>query len=84
MLAPNEHAHLVTHTRSLDCGCDDVKFIGVFSSRESAAAAVAQLVRQPGFIEHPDGFFVEVYPVDRPHWTEGFATVAVDGRSDDT
>jgi hypothetical protein len=62
------------HTRE-DCA-EDVKFIGVYSSREKAQAAVARLDRRPGFVDAPDGFHIDEYRVDQDHWVEGYVEVA--------
>lgn len=56
-------------------GFPEVKFIGVFSSKEMAEAAVDKLVLQPGFSSTPDGFCVEECEIDRVDWAEGFVTV---------
>ena len=63
--------YLVQHERSVEVG-GDVKIIGVFSSRESADAAVATLCDQPGFREETAGFHVEPYDLDHVQWSEGF------------
>ncbi|CAN5727935.1 hypothetical protein BH23PLA1_BH23PLA1_17650 [soil metagenome] len=67
---------VLQHVHTLEDGTEDVKFIGVYSSREKADAAVARLGRQPGFSEAPDGFHVDEYRVDQDHWVEGYVTVA--------
>jgi hypothetical protein len=67
---------VVQHVHSQEDGVEDVKLIGVYSSREKADAAVARLSRLPGFSEAPDGFSVDEYPVDQDHWVEGYVTVA--------
>jgi len=59
-------------------GCDEVKFIGVYSTEEGARAAVERAKRLSGFSDHPDGFTVDPYEVDRDYWTEGFVTVSLD------
>jgi len=64
------------HEHELD-GCDEVKFIGVYSSEERARAAVDRARALSGFCDYPDGFSVDPYEVDMDHWTEGFVTVAV-------
>jgi hypothetical protein len=64
-----KHAYLLQHERP-DTG--DVKVIGIYSSRESAAAAIERLRTQPGFRDHPDGFAIDRYALDRDHWSEGF------------
>lgn len=64
--------YVVQHVHSRDDVDDDVKFIGVYSSRENADAAVVRLSIQPGFSETLDGFSVDEYPLDQDQWTEGF------------
>ena len=51
---------------------EDVKFIGVYSTRASAEAAVARSVLQPGFRDFPSGFCVDESAIDKDHWREGF------------
>lgn len=65
-------AFVVQHVHELSDGTEDVKFIGVYSSRASAEAAVARLSQLPGFADAPDGFSIDEYPLDRDHWTDGF------------
>ena len=67
---------VLQHVHTLEDGTEDVKFIGVYSSREKAEAAVAHLGRQPGFSGAPEGFHVDEYRVDQDHWVEGYVTVA--------
>jgi hypothetical protein len=67
---------VVHHVHSQEDGTEDVKFIGVYSSREKAQEAVARLGRQPGFVDAPDGFCIDEYQVDRDQWAEGYVTVA--------
>ncbi|MHB9106588.1 MAG: DUF7336 domain-containing protein [Armatimonadota bacterium] len=73
------HVHLLTEDR------EDVKLIGVYSSRDNAEAAVERLRNQPGFCKTPklvnldtdentDGFQIVEYGLDEDHWQEGFAT----------
>jgi hypothetical protein len=47
---------VLQHIHSQGDGVEDVKFIGVYSSRERAQEAVARLGRLPGFAEATDGF----------------------------
>ena len=63
------------HEHELD-GYDEVKFIGVYSSREKAQEAVARLGRLPGFADAPDGFHIDEYRVDQDQWAEGYVAVA--------
>ncbi len=63
------------HVHVLPGGEEDVKLIGVYSSRAKARAAVRRVRGAPGFRDHPRGFTVEAMTVDRDHWVEGFATM---------
>ncbi len=67
---------VLQHVHTREDGVEDVKFIGVYSSREKAQAAVARLGRQPGFADAPDGFHVDEYRIDQDHWAEGYVQVA--------
>ena len=67
---------VLQHVHSREDGIEDVKFIGVYSSRAKADAAVARLSRLPGFSDAPDGFHVDEYHVDQDHWAEGYVVVA--------
>ena len=63
---------VLQHVHSREDGGEDVKFIGVYSSREKAEAAVARLSRLPGFSDAPDGFHIDEYRIDQDHWVEGY------------
>jgi len=67
---------VLQHAHTQDDGVEDVKFIGVYSSREKAQAAVARLSLHPGFADARDGFTVDEYTVDKDQWVEGYATVS--------
>ena len=68
--------YVLQHVHSCDDGAEDVKFIGVYSSRENAQAAVARLSQAPGFSEAPAGFHIDEYHVDKDQWVEGYSTLA--------
>jgi hypothetical protein len=63
---------VVQHVHTREDGVEDVKFIGVYSSRENAETAIARLVHLPGFAAAPDGFCIDEYRVDQDHWAEGY------------
>jgi len=69
------YVFVVQHVHELKEDDEDVKLIGVYSTEESARAAVARLSLQPGFRESASGFHVDRYTVDKDHWAEGFVTV---------
>ena len=66
---------MLQHVHERDDGTEDVKFIGVYSSHESAAAAVDRLSRRPGFADAADGFHIDEYRLDQDQWAEGYAAV---------
>jgi homoserine kinase type II len=66
--------YVVMHSYELD-ECDETKFIGVYSSRLAADAAVTRLKLQPGFRLRPDDFHVDAYEVDQDHWSEGYVSL---------
>ena len=68
--------YVLQHVHSLEDGEEDVKFIGVYSSRETAQAAIARLGQAPGFSDAPDGFHLDEYQVDKDQWVEGYSTLA--------
>ncbi|POF41097.1 hypothetical protein B0D71_17830 [Pseudomonas laurylsulfativorans] len=66
--------YIVTHTHELPSGNEDIKFIGVYDSQESAEEAVKRACLKAGFSETQDGFFIESYQLGKDHWTDGFFT----------
>jgi hypothetical protein len=66
---------VVQHSYDLD-GCEETKFIGVYSTKRKAQAAVTRLRKQPGFCDRPKDFFIDPFTLDVDHWTEGFCTLA--------
>ena len=65
---------VVQHVHSREDGEEDVKFIGVYSSREKADGALVRLRRLPGFSDAADGFHVDEHRVDQDQWVEGYVT----------
>lgn len=49
--------------------------IGVYSSEQSAQAAISRLQIKPGFMEWPDGFEIHETQLDRDNWANGFRSV---------
>jgi hypothetical protein len=64
-----QHVHAVTH------GEEDIKMIGIYSSRALAEQAMGRLRRQPGFCDAPAGFAIDTYTIDEDNWREGYVTV---------
>lgn len=66
---------VLQHLHLQDDGGEDVKMIGVYSSREAAEGAVERLRGQPGFRDAPEGFQIDRYSLDADHWVEGYKTL---------
>ena len=52
------------------------QFIGVYSSRENAQAAIGRLSQAPGFSDALAGFHIDEYELDKDQWVEGYSTLA--------
>ena len=50
----------------------DVKLLGVYSSRAAAEARIERACQTPGFREHPNTFHIDAYVIDRDEWSSGF------------
>lgn len=66
---------VLQHVHSQEDDIEDVKLIGVYSSREKAQEAVTRMGGLPGFADAPDGFHIDEYRVDQAHWEEGYVVV---------
>ena len=65
--------YVVQHVHESQDGEDeDVKLIGVYGTPSEADAAIARSRLLPGFREHPEGFHVTAYELNKDNWTEGF------------
>lgn len=53
---------------------EEIKFIGVFSTRRNARAAAAYLKSKPGFRKPVGRFFVEQCRLDEVWWNTGYVT----------
>ncbi len=61
------------HEYVMENGEDEVKELGLYSSRENAQEAITRYWSLPGFRDHPDGFKIYESELDRDGaWTEGF------------
>jgi hypothetical protein len=67
--------YVVLHVHEIADGAEDTKLIGVYESHAAATEAVSRLRKQPGFKDHPEGFTIDAYELNKDHWTEGFVTV---------
>ncbi|PCJ53503.1 MAG: hypothetical protein COA70_08645 [Planctomycetota bacterium] len=60
------------HEYEQNCGCDETKTIGYFSTYEKAAQAKSNLTSKPGFRDYPDGWEIARCRLDLIGWTDGF------------
>ena len=67
---------MLQHVHSLNDGAEDVKLIGVYSSRDNAQSAITRLGQAPGFSDAPSGFHIDEYKLDKDQWVEGLSTLA--------
>ncbi|MFG2848692.1 hypothetical protein ACGF12_36895 [Kitasatospora sp. NPDC048296] len=51
---------------------DDVKVLGLYTTRALAEARIEHYRELPGFRESPGGFAVHPYPLDQRRWLRGF------------
>lgn len=68
-------AYVLQHSYEVgeDGSFDEVKLIGVYSSKEKAEQVIRRYIILPGFKEHPmECFHISEYEIDKDQWTEGF------------
>jgi hypothetical protein len=78
---------VLQHLHRVNGDEDDVKMLGVYSSREEALAAIERFRRLSGFRDtpqlavhtdapaDPEGFYLDEHELDRDSWSEGYETV---------
>ena len=54
---------------------DDVKLLGIYSTRERAEERMERARLLPGFQDEPECFVLEGYELDEDTWTEGFVRI---------
>ncbi len=67
-----KHVYVLQHSYE-DSDHEDVKLIGVYSSRKLTKMAISSLVKSPGFKQWPDGFHIGKHELDKTNWREGFS-----------
>lgn len=71
---------VLEHVHVKDDGEEDVKLIGLYSSRARAEEAVVRLISMPGFRDTPEGFSIGEYPIDQDGWAEGYTAIYCDSK----
>lgn len=68
--------YLLWHTHTLESldGGEDVKLIGVYTSKELAEAAQARSELLEGFKDAKEGFEISRSVLDKDCWTSGYIT----------
>lgn len=61
------HSFLVNHSYKISGYCDEVKHIGLFSSKKNAQKAIKKLINQEGFIKHKKGFYIKKFLLDQKY-----------------
>ncbi|MFI1658264.1 hypothetical protein ACH4ZU_25635 [Streptomyces sp. NPDC020472] len=60
---------------------DDVKLLGVYSSRAKAEERIRRARLLPGFADEPECFVVDDYTLDEDEWPDGFETGSLSVRA---
>ncbi|MBM5572671.1 MULTISPECIES: DUF7336 domain-containing protein [Deefgea] len=77
---------LLQHLHTLPSGVDDVKIIGIYSTKDAALAAISRVKLQNGFNDFPElvnyeldmsdeGFHLNEFILDKDNWSEGYVTI---------
>jgi len=72
-----QFVYLLWHTHSDEALLDgeDIKLIGVYTSKENAEEAQSRAEQLEGFKDHREGFEISCNEVNKDDWTSGFVTV---------
>lgn len=78
-----EHAYLLEHSYEYVFegeDFDEIKTIGIFSTREKAEKEIEQLKTFPGFKDYPlECFHISKYKIDEiGGWSEGFLSILIE------
>jgi homoserine kinase type II len=76
---------LVQHLHDIPDKNEDIKIIGIYSSKQTALEAIERTKILPGFSEYPrlidpiqddeeSGFYIGEYALDKDHWDTGYVT----------
>ncbi|WP_027710012.1 DUF7336 domain-containing protein [Zooshikella ganghwensis] len=67
--------YILHHVHEISENTEDIKLIGVYSSKFKAQTAISKLQLLEGFKECPDGFEISEYHIDQDYWSEGYSTI---------
>jgi hypothetical protein len=63
---------LLLHVRQDGPDDEDIKAIGIYTTKEKAEKTIEKFKKLPGFKDYPDSFYIPEFELDKDHWTEGF------------
>ncbi len=63
--------YIVRHVRAEKGRDEDVRLVGVYSTKDAAKDAVQRAGLQPDFRRFPNGFKISKHPLDTDHWAAG-------------
>jgi hypothetical protein len=66
--------YLLQHVAREDTEDEDVKLLGIYTSKSKGESAIKRLAKLPGFKRYPKGFYLDRLILDEDMWTEGFVT----------
>ena len=66
--------YLLQHVAREGTEDEDVKLLGIYTSKSEGEAAIRRLAKLPGFKRYPKGFYLDRLVLNEDMWTEGFVT----------
>jgi len=66
---------LLHYVYEFEDGHEDVKLLGVFSSKKKAQAALSDVIKIPELKKMKKNFIIDVDKINWLGWTEGFITI---------
>lgn len=69
----NNMTRVYTLQHTIDDYDTEPKFLGVYTTRSEAEAAIERYRHREGFRIHLKGFHIDEYELNKDHWESGFA-----------
>ncbi|MWP62971.1 MULTISPECIES: hypothetical protein [unclassified Gilliamella] len=67
-----QKVYVLHHIRDEGTADEDKKKIGTYSSYKLAEEAKNRVKDKSGFIDYPDGFYIDEYIINKNYWPDGF------------
>lgn len=71
-----DQVFILHHSYELE-DVEEIKLIGVYTSKDLAELAIERLKTKPGFCNRPEDFSISEYTLNQDSWIEGFSTMTV-------